>query len=97
VSAHNAINASGMLQPSAAGAGFRRHGAGTIAPTAAQSSRSNARDTSMRDTAMSAFEYAEKCGCGRIVVTPIQAKAHNAHCGQMPEDSQLMTGGNGFD
>ena len=46
---------------------------------------------------MSAFEYTEKCGCGRIVVTPIQAKAYNAHCGQMPEDSQLMTGGNGFD
>ncbi|AFH22256.1 hypothetical protein OSG_eHP20_00105 [environmental Halophage eHP-20] len=86
-----------MLQPSAVGAGFRRHGAGTIAPTVAQSSRSNARDMSMRGTAMSAFEYAEKCGCGRIVVTPIQAKAHNAHCGQMPEDSQFMTGGNGFD
>jgi len=46
---------------------------------------------------MSAFEYAEKCGCGRIVVTPIQAKAHNAHCGQMPEDSQLMMGASGYE
>jgi len=46
-----------MLQPSAVGAGFKPRGVATIAPTVAQSSRSNARDMSMRDTAMSAFDF----------------------------------------
>jgi len=38
-------------------------------------------------------EYAEKCGCGRIVVTTKQANGHAQHCDQMPADSILLSRG----
>jgi len=35
----------------------------------------------------------ERCGCGRIVVTPRQARGHAQWCDEMPADSQLLTEG----
>ena len=39
---------------------------------------------------VSLIEYYERCGCGRIVITPRQAQAHQSRCGEMPAESDLL-------